>query len=117
MQRGVTQHIIHSRPLPLHSLVTLPDCSRSSIWLKKETSERLKDERTQTPQRSVSCAVQPRLIQKLFVFLNLHFSVQSQAPFHWYVREIAGLFEPINQAAFVEKDEAYSHLFYSQDPI
>lgn len=37
-ERGVTQGIIHSCPLPSHSQVTLPDCSRSGICLKQDDS-------------------------------------------------------------------------------
>lgn len=45
-ERGVTQGIIHRRPLPSHSQVTLPDCSRSGIRLKQENSEPFGDVKT-----------------------------------------------------------------------
>lgn len=108
MQRGVRQHAAHSCPLPPHSQVTLLDCSRSGIWLKQETSERLWVLSSLTHADTGLGLI---LFCFFFVFFfNFHFSVHSQAPFHCCFSEIADLFEPINQGGFVEKDEACSHL-------
>lgn len=87
MRRGVTQHIIHSCPLPSRSQVTLPDCFRSSIWLKQESFEA----GLPVPSGLVDADTEAFVKKN-----NFHFHLPSGAS----VKERI-CYEPINQGAFV----------------
>lgn len=111
-ERGVTQDIIHSRPLPSHSQVTLPDCSTSGIRLKQDNSGLFDDA---TSYVFLSCPVNLMIKPVAFFFFYFHSSVQTPAPPYGRSSERAELLQPINQGAFVDKKTRHVLTsFYSQ---